>query len=102
MKVTDVRTGEFITTATDSVYGIHSADTIYNINTGDVINLTAVNGVAVGYNEGIANREAGYLMLNVHISTDYIVPPIETIVSLSVCDTAGCLSYASQVITLNP
>jgi PKD repeat protein len=98
--VTNTRTGEAATVFSDAV-GYYSIDinerTLYPSGylNGDIINATAVSGVAIGWNEGVADEEVGFLLLNVLLSG---TPEVPFTITLIVTDALGQTATVSQTV----
>ena len=99
--VMNTRTGEYLTTSSDSTDAFYMVDLIdmpQRFLIGDLISVTAVQGTLAGSNYGFADDTA-FLWLDVTLTEGGQIPDT-AIVTLTVTDTKGQTGSVSQTITL--
>ena len=103
-KVQNMMTGDFVYSRADVIYGFYAGDLLWLphwVNTGDVINVTAIDGSLIGYRESTADLTSYFLWMDVNLAYRPM-PTMDAIITLWVYDELGQSSHVSQRITFNP
>jgi hypothetical protein len=94
--VSNLRTGEYLTTTSDATYGYYMVDVVYlNWMSGDPIEVTAVSGAMYGSNWAILNFSAAYLNIDTTLHM-----PGPHLLKLTVTDTLGETCVVTEYVVL--
>lgn len=100
LTISNMRTGMSVVIMSDAL-GFYMWDIANQLEggylVGDLINVTAVKGTAIGWNEGLA-AAGGYIQLDVTL----VAPPFDVTITLIVTDTKGQTSTMTMKVTLYP
>jgi hypothetical protein len=102
VKVKNMRTGEFMLTWTDDVYGYYQID-LTSFPTrfafGDMINVTAFDGSIAGYGQAPAT-DTSFLWLDVTLNS-HDIPTPQVMITLWVYDGLYQHDFMTQVVTFD-
>ncbi|MEM4277376.1 MAG: PKD domain-containing protein [Thermoplasmata archaeon] len=104
MTISNTRTGDVLNTVSDE-FGFYLAygwDMPSGILNGDVIEVTAKTGEAIGWNEGVVDLESGLLWIDVVLNPVQVGGIRSYTITLTVTDTSGQMNVMTMEIAIAP